>query len=236
MRQKWTVSKVKGIIFDELSLKEAEISVNELSGLLYDLYKVPKNYVISAYKELVNENIIDMRNESQFRGGRIYFLKIKQNWMKGKIDTIEKSIDEFRTRHEQAFQVIKKHPIYLNKKKRFVTQHGIRMQTSMQATANPKNMNELNLIRSSLENLFREVAVLSMGITLEIIPKTYEVKIKKLAKKFKLTVNQTLKQLKENQINDRLLRGYFQMYFLWNLQLTSYEQFIDKPKKRERKK
>ena len=77
MRQKWTMPKVKVIIFDELSLKEAEISVNELSGLLYDLYKVPKNYVISAYKELVNENIIDMRNESQFRGGRIYFLKME---------------------------------------------------------------------------------------------------------------------------------------------------------------
>ena len=118
MRQKWTMPKVKGIIFDELSLKEVEISVNELSRLLYDTHKVPKNYVISAYKELVNENIIDIREESQFRGGRIYFLKIKQNWMKGKIDTIEKSIDEFWTIHEQAFQVIKKHPIYLNKKRR----------------------------------------------------------------------------------------------------------------------
>ena len=33
MRQKWTMPKVKGIIFDELSLKEVEISVNELSSI-----------------------------------------------------------------------------------------------------------------------------------------------------------------------------------------------------------
>ena len=236
MKQKWDVPRVKAIIFDELSLRETEISVNELSRLLYDAYKVPKNYVIRAYKELEEENIIGKRTESQFRGGRIFYLKIKQNWMKGKIDTVEKVIDEFWTIHEKAFQTVKKHPIFLKKKKKFVTQHGIRMQTSMQATNNPVNVYSLMMIRSSLENLFRDVAVLTFGRTTEVIPKTYEIRIKKLAKKFSALAKQTIKQLKENQVNDRLLRGYLQMYFLPILQLTSYEQFIDKPKKRERKK
>ena len=126
--------------------------------------------------------------------------------------------------------------IFLKKKKKFVTQHGIRMQTQIQATNNAKNLNELNMIRHSLENLFRDIAVLTFGRTTEVIPKTYEIRIKKLAKKFSVLAKQSMKQLKENQVNDKLLRGYLQMSFLPLLQLTSYEQFIDKPKKRERKK
>jgi len=214
-------------IVQELS-GSSGLSVNSLADSMYRKHKTRKNYVIEAYKNLVNQDVISIEpsKNSQFRGRKGSTLKLSENVITRKTKQVHDWVKIFTAEQKEYLKILKKVVIIKDFKRT------VKDTKTQKWSINPKAEYSLRWIANQMTNIYRHISALGLAYDMGFIPKVYESQVTRAKKAGMKFIKDTIKKTVAcEETYPTVLKHHLRSFFIPELiELGYYEQYHESKK------
>ena len=225
-RHKKDLLPIMKLIMEELSRTNG-LSLKSLCESMYKKHKTRKNYVINAYKILVEDDVVIVSTAESDKGPSGYFLKLSENVITRKIEQINSWVDWFTKEQKPFLKKLRKNEIVVDYKVK-------QSPKGYSWKINLKIEQDLRRIADHMTNMYRHISALGLAYDSGLIPKVYEQPIRKAQKEgMKFIKNSLTRIVACERKHPKALKHHLRSFFISELiELGYYEKYYEEKKNR----